>query len=124
MDIERLSRVRAAMAAAPENLIDMAEYGNPACGTAGCIAGWTCAVADKAGAPTPSYVARGWLDLESTPARLLFLDFVTTDELISLQLTKAEVLTAIDSLLDGAEEPEWPERAQDLIAEEREGYGL
>ena len=126
MNIERLTEVRAIMAIAPAGLINMADYGNPACGTPGCIAGWTCTLAGvdlDLGMHAASLNAREFLGLNRKTARHLFLDFLDVDSLDDLRITQAETLAAIDSLIAGAVLPTWPARVENAIKADAELWG-
>lgn len=119
MHIERLTQVRTVMAHAPEDMIDMANYGNPACGTPGCIAGFAVQLAGNPNtSDSTSREAQSWLDLDIEVSRSLFLDQLDVTDVAELNITRPEVLGAIDSLLAGAEFPTWPERVQNLLDED------
>lgn len=115
-----LQRVREVIAAAPEEMIDMSVTGNPGCGSPGCIVGWALTLFPL---PADTQLEDMFIEtyevlgLNKDQGDNLTLALLPIPLLAQQEITKAEVLTAIDSLLVDPERvmPEWPERVVTTI---------
>lgn len=105
-----LSKVRELIAEAEPDLTDMCRVGVPHCGAPGCIMGW-------ARADGPFEEAYPALGLTRTQGDNLSLGNLSPYEISQLKITKAEVLTALDSLLEDPkrEMPAWPKRVIEAL---------
>lgn len=113
MNIHRLMLVRDQIAVLADDQFRMEWYGEPAklkytCGTAGCIAGWTCALfapETPSNTDNVSSKAQTLLDLTDEEAAQLFCGLVSRRVLSSV--TRSDAVHAIDTLIETGT-PEWP----------------
>lgn len=111
-----LQRVRDLIAAAPDDMTDMAQVGDPTCGTPGCIIGWAKSLSPELhDAEFPELFKALGLTVEQGDN--LSLGMAPTPEISALDITKDEVLAAIDSLLEDPHRitPQWPKRVRSLL---------
>ena len=110
-----LKLVRDRIAEAPERLLDMSETGMPHCGTPGCIIGWAQSLKPELVGANFN-VIYGALGLDEEQGNNLSLGLAPTQLIAQNNITKAEVLTAIDSLLADPTRvmPKWPARVRSI----------
>jgi hypothetical protein len=114
--MESLKLVRDLIAAAEPELTDMARVGAPTCGSPGCIMGWAQSLSPELHeAEFPElYEALG---LRPEQGNNLSLGLCCIPEISALDITKDEVLRAIDSVLENPDRtmPAWPTRVRRLL---------
>lgn len=111
-----LQTVRDLIAAAEPELTDMSMVGNPPCGTPGCIMGWAQSLSPELHDAEflELYEALG---LTVEQGDNLSLGMCCTPEISAQDITKDEVLAAIDSLIFNPTRimPAWPSRVRSLL---------
>jgi hypothetical protein len=96
----------------------MAKIGNPGCGTAGCIIGWTLGFIPRPEEEENDYPAAiQFLGLNRRVADLLTMGDMPSPVIYTMEITKEEVLAAMDSTINIGV-PVWPARVQRI----REGW--
>ena len=111
-----LKQVRDLIAAAEPELTDMARVGEPTCGTPGCIMGWAQSLSPELrDAEFPELYEALGLTVEQGDN--LSLGLCCTPEISAQDITKDEVLAAIDSLIFDPTRtmPAWPSRVRSLL---------
>ena len=111
-----LQTVRDLIAAAEPELTDMAQVGAPGCGTPGCIIGWAKSLSPELhDAEFPELFKTLGLTVEQGDN--LSLGLCCTPEISAQDITKEEVLRAIDSLIENPDRvmPAWPSRVRSLL---------
>jgi len=121
MNHTNLMLVRRFIQTAEPALVDMSDVGAPGCGTPGCIIGWALYAAGS-DRHADWKAARRFMDLKSQLFDRLTLANFADFEIAKHNLTKDDVLTAIDSVLanPNIEMPNWPPAVHRMILEDEQ----